>query len=85
MTSLADIVGYLAGLCTTAAFLPQVVKTVRSRSAHDISLGMYALMVVGITLWLIHGVQVESSPVIAANAVTLVLVGAMLFMKLRYK
>ena len=85
MTSLADSVGYLAGICTTAAFLPQVVKTVRSRSAHDISLGMYALMVVGITLWLIHGVQVESSPVIAANAVTLVLVGAMLFMKLRYK
>ncbi|MYL82653.1 hypothetical protein GTA51_05820 [Desulfovibrio aerotolerans] len=85
MTGLADCIGYLAGLCTTAAFLPQVVKTLRSRSAHDISLGMYALMVVGIGLWLIHGIQVESAPVIAANAVTLVLVGAMLVMKLLYK
>ena len=82
---LADSIGYAAGICTTAAFLPQVLKTLRSRSARDISLGMYALLAVGITLWLIHGVQVGAAPVVAANAVTLILVGAMLVMKLRYK
>ncbi|KHK04269.1 hypothetical protein NY78_0047 [Desulfovibrio sp. TomC] len=46
---------------------------------------MYALMVVGITLWLIHGLAVGSAPVVAANAVTLILVGIMLVMKFRYK
>lgn len=85
MTLLSDGVGYLAGICTTAAFVPQVLKTLRSRSVRDISLGMYALMAVGISLWLVHGVQVGSAPVVAANAVTLVLVGVMLVMKLRYK
>lgn len=85
MTGWSDWVGFAAGLCTTAAFAPQVLKTLRSRSVGDISLGMYALMVVGITLWLIHGLAVGSAPVVAANAVSLVLVGLMLAMKLRYK
>ncbi|WP_043630345.1 SemiSWEET transporter [Desulfovibrio sp. TomC] len=85
MPALSDWIGFAAGLCTTAAFAPQVVKTMRSRSTSDISLGMYALMVVGITLWLIHGLAVGSAPVVAANAVTLILVGIMLVMKFRYK
>ncbi|OLN31059.1 hypothetical protein DVDV_0181 [Desulfovibrio sp. DV] len=85
MTGWSDWVGFAAGLCTTAAFAPQVFKTLRSRSVGDISLGMYALMVVGIALWLIHGLAVGSAPVVAANAVSLVLVGLMLAMKLRYK
>ena len=85
MIGWSDWVGFAAGLCTTAAFAPQVLKTLRSRSVGDISLGMYALMVVGIALWLIHGLAVGSAPVVAANAVSLVLVGLMLAMKLRYK
>lgn len=85
MVTVADIVGFAAGICTTAAFAPQVVKTLRSRSTRDISLGMYLLLALGITLWLVHGLQVGSKPVIAANAVTLVLVAVMVVMKLRYK
>jgi MtN3 and saliva related transmembrane protein len=80
-----DWVGYAAGLCTTAAFVPQVVKTLRSRSVGDLSLGMYALMAVGGSLWLIHGLQIGSVPVVAANVVSLVLIGIMLAMKLRYQ
>jgi len=78
-------VGYAAGLCTTLAFAPQVVKTLRRRSVSDISVSMYALMVTGTVLWLLHGIDIGSWPVIAANAVTLGLVGAMLIMALRYK
>lgn len=78
-------VGYVAGLCTTLAFAPQVVKTLRRRSASDISTGMYVLMVTGTVLWLWHGIDIGSWPVITANAVTLVLVVAMLVMALRYK
>ncbi len=85
MTTLSDIVGYAAGLLTTAAFAPQVLQVVRTRSTKDISLGMYVVISVGISLWLVHGLQVGSMPVVAANAVTLVLVLVILAMKLRYK
>lgn len=83
--TMSDLVGYLAGVITTASFLPQVVKTLRSRSTRDISLGMYLLMTAGIGLWLVHGLAIGSGPVVAANGVTLVLVGIMLYMKLRYR
>lgn len=85
MTTLSDIVGYAAGLLTTAAFAPQVLQVVRTRSTKDISLGMYVIISIGISLWLVHGLQVGSMPVVAANAVTLVLVLVILAMKLRYK
>ena len=85
MDAWSDMLGYAAGLCTSLAFAPQVIKTLRSRSAGDISIGMYLLMAIGITLWIIHGFQIGSLPVIAANLVTLMLVAAMLVMALRYK
>jgi len=85
MTTCSDLVGFAAGICTTAAFAPQVIKTLRSRSTRDISLGMYLLLALGVSLWLLHGLQVGSAPVVLANAVTLLLVAVMLFMKLRYK
>ncbi len=85
MAAFSDFIGFTAGLCTTFAFAPQVVKTLRTRSTRDISLAMYLLMGLGNLLWLVHGLQVGSSPVVAANLVSLVLVGVMLWMKLRYK
>jgi MtN3 and saliva related transmembrane protein len=81
----SDIVGFAAGIITTAAYAPQVIKTVRTRSTKDISLGMYLLLAAGIGLWLVHGFQIGSLPVMAANGFTLILVGIMLYMKLRYK
>jgi MtN3 and saliva related transmembrane protein len=85
MATLSDLVGFTAGLCTTAAFAPQVIKTLRSRSTGDISLGMYLLLAFGSVLWLTHGLQIDSIPVVAANGVTLALVCIMLWMKIRYK
>ncbi|MHC1710711.1 MAG: SemiSWEET family sugar transporter [Solidesulfovibrio sp.] len=85
MPTESDLVGFAAGLCTTAAFAPQVVKTLRSRSTGDISLGMYLLLALGSVLWLAHGLQIDSIPVVAANGVTLTLVCIMLWMKIRYK
>ena len=77
-------IGLAAATCTTLAFFPQVVKAWRSRSTADISLGMFIVLVIGIALWLIYGILVGDVPLIAANAVTLVLVGIILFFKLRY-
>lgn len=85
MLTFSDIVGFAAGACTTACFLPQVIKTLRSRSTRDISLGMWCLLFIGTILWLVHGLAISSSPIIAANGVTLILVTIILVMKLRYK
>ena len=79
-----DIVGYVAGLLATAAFVPQVAKTFRERSARDISLGMYVLFCAGVLLWLVYGLLIVSWPVIVSNFVTLLLAGAVLMLKLRH-
>jgi MtN3 and saliva related transmembrane protein len=79
-----DAIGYLAGALTTIAFVPQVVRIVRTRSAHDISWGMFVILSAGVALWLSYGLLLASPPLIAANAVTLVLVLAILVLKLRY-
>ncbi len=78
----ADLLGSIAGFLTTAAFVPQVVKTLRSRSTRDISLTMFLSFTVGVALWLIYGAMIDSLPVIAANAATLVMAGTILAVKL---
>jgi MtN3 and saliva related transmembrane protein len=80
-----EILGLLAGSLTTAAFLPQVVKTWKSRSAKDLSLGMFSLFCLGVALWLVYGVAVRDVPVIAANVLTLLLASSLLYFKLRFK
>jgi MtN3 and saliva related transmembrane protein len=79
-----DLVGYAAGFLATAAFVPQVAKTFKARSARDISLGMYVLFCAGVALWLAYGLLIASWPVIISNTVTLVLSGAVLVLKLRH-
>jgi MtN3 and saliva related transmembrane protein len=76
--------GFVAAFCTTAAFVPQVVRVLRLRSARDISLPTFLLFSVGVFLWLIYGLYTGSKPVIASNAVTLVLSVSILILKLRY-
>jgi len=79
-----DLVGTLAGSLTTLAFIPQVLKTWRSRSAHDISLLMFLIFTIGVGCWLIYGIGLGSLPIIIANGVTLFLAGCILVMKLHY-
>ena len=80
----ATVLGFLAAICSTFAFLPQVLKTWRTRSTKDISLGMFLVLVAGIVLWLVYGLIRGDIPLIAANAVTLLFAGVILFFKLRY-
>lgn len=79
-----QILGLIAGACTTIAFLPQVLKTWKSRSAKDLSLGMFSIFSVGVFLWLVYGFLVQDIPVIAANMITLMLASTLLVFKLRY-
>jgi MtN3 and saliva related transmembrane protein len=76
--------GFVAAFCTTAAFVPQLVRVIRLRSARDLSLPTFLLFSVGVLLWLIYGLYAGSRPVIASNVVTLVLSVSILVLKLRY-
>lgn len=80
-----EILGLLAATITTAGFVPQVYKTWRDKSTKDISLNMYLLLTLGLLLWLIYGINIESLPVILANGITLLLVLGIVFLKLKYK
>jgi len=78
------LIGFAAATCTTVAYAPQAIKVWKTRSTGDISLGMFLVMVLGLALWLIYGLLSGDAPLVAANAVTIVLAGSILFMKLKY-
>jgi MtN3 and saliva related transmembrane protein len=80
-----QLLGLAAGTFTTAAFIPQVVKTWKSRSAKDLSLGMFSIFCTGVLLWLTYGLLIMDVPVIVANMVTLVLASFLLVLKLKWK
>jgi MtN3 and saliva related transmembrane protein len=81
---MTQTMGFIAAACTTFAFVPQVLRVWRTRSADDISLAMYVVMVAGILIWIVYGARIHSAPLVAANAVSLVLAGAVLVGKLRF-
>lgn len=81
---LTEWIGYLAATLTTVAFVPQVWQIWRTRQTQDISLRMYVLFTAGIAAWLIYGLLIGAWPVVVANAVTFVLAGAVLILKLRH-
>lgn len=83
-TSLADAIGAVAGTLTTLSFLPQVIKTWRSRSTRDISTTMFVAFCLGVALWLVYGLMLAAWPIVITNAATLVLAGAILALKLRH-
>jgi MtN3 and saliva related transmembrane protein len=78
-------VGLCAGFLTTASFLPQVVRTVRTKSSRDLSLGMVILFIAGILMWLLFGIMKGEWPIIIANAVTFFLAIILLVCKVKYK
>jgi MtN3 and saliva related transmembrane protein len=82
--SLMERIGFIAATCTTAAFVPQLVRVVRLKSAREISLPTFLLFSVGVFLWLVYGINTGSRPIIASNAITLFLSLSILCLKLKY-
>ncbi len=80
----SDILGFLAGTLTTAALVPQVWRTWRTKDVSGISLRMYGIFTTGIAVWLVYGVLLGETPMMLANSVSLVLACAVLVMKLKY-
>lgn len=83
MNDYTEYLGMVAAFCTTIAFLPQAIQTIKTKHTDDISLSMYLILNVGLTLWLIYGIQLGMLPIILANSCTLVLSTAILYIKVK--
>ena len=79
-----ELIGYLAAMLTTAAFLPQVVQVWQSKSTRDLALPTLLSFIAGVSMWLVYGLLLNSAPIIVANAVTLLLNLIILRFKLKY-
>lgn len=66
-----SIIGFAAAACTTIAFIPQAIKTIKTKNTKDLSLPMYLILVIGILLWLVYGIVNADMPIIIANGITL--------------
>jgi MtN3 and saliva related transmembrane protein len=80
----AELLGFAAGAMTTISFVPQVIKAWRTRRCEDLSWGMLLSFTAGVVLWLAYGLAQHEAPIIATNAVTLVLVLMLIAMKVRF-
>ena len=68
-----DIFGYFAAILTTAAFLHQLIKTLKTKKADDVSLTTLIMFIIGVLSWIIYGYKIESKPILIANLITLIL------------
>ncbi|MDP4147787.1 MAG: SemiSWEET transporter [Bacteroidota bacterium] len=85
MLNIITLIGLAAACSTTLSFLPQAIKTIRTRDTASISLSMYALFTFGTLLWLLYGLFTDNVPVYLANGVTLLFAMIILVYKIRYK
>jgi MtN3 and saliva related transmembrane protein len=79
-----EVIGLLAATLTTACWLPQALKTIRSKDTSGISLVTQVMFTIGVFLWLVYGIHLGNWPLMIANAVTFVLVSVILVLKLKH-
>jgi MtN3 and saliva related transmembrane protein len=85
LMDMIQILGLVAGACTSTAAVPQLIKTWKTKEAGDVSTGMFLLYVVGMSLWLTYGIIRSDIPIIATNSLALTFHGMMLYFKIKYK
>ena len=68
-----EFFGYFAAILTTAAFLPQLIKTLKTKKADDVSLVTLIMFLCGVGSWIIYGYRISSTPILIANIVTFIL------------
>ena len=77
------IIGFTAATLSTIAFLPQVIKTWRTKQTRDLSLGLYIIMTCATFLWSVYGLIIKDFPLILANSVTFLSAASILFLKIK--
>jgi len=80
----ATTIGLIAAISTSASFLPQAVKVIRTQNTEAISLSMYSLFVFGVTLWLVYGILLQDLPMLIANTFTLFFAAIILTIKIKH-
>ncbi|MDD2495340.1 MAG: SemiSWEET transporter [Thomasclavelia sp.] len=80
-----EFIGPIAACLTTLSFVPQAVQVIKTKDTSGISLGMYSMFVLGVFLWIIHGVNIGDISLIVANGITFILAGIILIFKIKYK
>ncbi|MFH1399983.1 MAG: SemiSWEET transporter [Nanoarchaeota archaeon] len=78
------IIGYIAATLTTWGYIPQIRKAIKTKSTADVSLLMFVMIGAGVFLWLVYGLFTKSGPLVVANALTLVFILIVLFLKRKY-
>ena len=68
-----ELFGYFAAILTTAAFLPQLIKTIKRKKADDVSLTTLIMFIIGVFSWIVYGYKISSRPILIANLITLIL------------
>lgn len=81
----ANWIGFVAGTLTTIAFLPQLQRTWRTKSADDMSLAMLVTFTAGVFLWLVYGLYLMAWPIVVTNVITFLLTLTILVLKLKYQ
>ena len=79
-----EFFGYFAAILTTAAFLPQLIKTLKTKKAEDVSLVTLIMFISGLVSWIIYGYKISSIPILIANIITLILNLFILISKIYY-
>ena len=79
-----EFFGFSAALLTTIAFLPQLYKTWKTKSADDVSLIMLVLFIIGLICWIIYGLKINSLPILVANIITFIFNFSILILKITY-
>ena len=80
MTPVA-LLGFVAAICTTIAFIPQAYKTIRERATEDLSLVTFSMLLIGTLLWLVYGYYIDDLPLMVANGITATLAGIIFYYK----
>ena len=83
MPYLETLIGAAAAFCTTVSYIPQLRKCWETGETGDLSLKMLLLLASGLGLWLVYGVMCADAVIIIANAISLALLGGIIFFKIR--
>tara|TARA_Y100000589_G_scaffold99243_1_gene93752 strand:+ start:187 stop:453 length:267 start_codon:yes stop_codon:yes gene_type:complete len=79
-----EFFGYFAAILTTLAFIPQLIKTLKTKKAEDVSLTTLIMFLTGVAAWIVYGIQISSKPILIANLITFLLNFLILVFKLIY-
>ena len=79
-----EIIGFIAAILTTSAFVPQVYKTWKTKDVEGISLTMFLVMFTGVLLWLVYGILINSLSMVIANVITSILILTLIVFRIKY-